>query len=188
MMSEEHYRDGPTPEAERQGDFVEVTVIADDQSSATVKRNRRHDPIMSLYERGAITEEQHDAAVEIARIAEEITRPVGLRCASLEARVDNSGSARNLLIENLSRVQLEATYNRWRDRLPMPRRMVIDMVVDHRPIDATARIYNIGFRKARARLIHSLDRWIDIRSKMRELIDAQDVEAAQLRVGGGSVT
>lgn len=176
------------PEAERHGDYVEVTVVAEDRSSATVKRNRMTNPMLTLYENGVITEEQFDASVEIARVAEEITRPIGMRSASLEARVDNSGSAKNLLIENLSRVQLEATYSRWRDRLPMPRRMVIDMIVEQRPLAATARIYRIGYRKARKHLINALDRWIDIRAKVFEIIDEKDVAAAQYRAGGGNFT
>lgn len=186
-MNTEQIDDLIPAEVLMRGDYSDVTVVADDRSQATVKRNRMTNPIYTLWERGVIDEDQYDAAIEIARIAEEITRPVGLRGASLEARVDNSGSAKNLLIENLSRVQLEATYNRWRMRLPMPRRMVIDMVVDQRPIEATARRHKIGFRKARSRLIDALDRWIDIRSVVRDQIDMDDVRSAQFRAGGGFV-
>lgn len=175
------------PEAERHGDYAEVTVVADDSSQARVKRNRMTNPLLTLYENGIIDADQFDASTEIARIAEEITRPVGLRSASLEARVDNSGSAKNLLIENLSRVQLEATYNSWRYKLPMPRRMIVDMIVEQRPLAATSRIYRVGYRKARSRLIDALNEWIRIREEIRKAIDERDLAAAQFRAGGGII-
>lgn len=185
MDNQEELRITLPPEAEAHGDYAEVTVVADDRSIATVKRNRLTNPMFALYERGTLSVEQYDASIEIARVAEEITLPVGLRCASLEARVDNSGSAKNLLIENLSRVQLEATYNRWRGHLPMPKRMIIDLVLGSSSIVASSRRYHMRKTRVRNLLIDALDRWIDIRDKMRELIDERDVEAAQIRAGGG---
>ena len=142
-MTEQPLKDGPTPETEQHGDYADVTVVADDRSMATVKRNRRVNPMMALYESGTLSEEQFDASVEIARIAEEITLPVGMRSASLEARVDNSGSSENLLIEKLTRVQLEAAYNSWRAFLPMPKRMVIDLVLGSSTIMAASRRYRM---------------------------------------------
>ena len=175
------------PEALAQGDFADVTVVADDQSQATVKRNRMTNPMYTLYEHGSINEDQYDAAMEIARVAEEITRTIGLRSASLEARVDNSGSAKNLLIESLSRVQLEATYNAWRSQLPMPRRMIIDLALGSGTIAASARRYRMRRAKVRKILIKALDSWIGLREKVREQIEASDVEAMHLRVGGGTL-
>lgn len=186
-MTEQPLKDGPTPETEQHGDYADVTVVADDRSMATVKRNRRVNPMMALYESGTLSEEQFDASVEIARIAEEITLPVGMRSASLEARVDNSGSSENLLIEKLTRVQLEATYNSWRAFLPMPKRMVIDLVLGSSTIMAASRRYRMRRAKVRTVLVDSLDRWINIREKMHELIDERDVEAAHYRAGGGVV-
>ena len=173
------------PEALAQGDFADVTVVADDQSQATVKRNRITNPMLALYERGSITEEQFEASVEIARVAEIIAQAVGMRSASLEARVDNSGSAKDLLIEHIGRVRLEATYSKWRDRLPMPKRLVIDMVVEQRPIFATARRYRVGHPRARIWLVRALDRWIELREKLQVEIDEQEVAAAHYRAGGG---
>ena len=144
-------------------------------------------PMYTLYEHGSINEDQYDAAMEIARVAEEITRTIGLRSASLEARVDNSGSAKNLLIESLSRVQLEATYNAWRSQLPMPRRMIIDLALGSGTIAASARRYRMRRAKVRKILIKALDSWIGLREKVREQIEASDVEAMHLRVGGGTL-
>lgn len=171
----------------QRGIYADVTVVAEDRSQATVKRNRRTDPIADLYHRGTVTEEQYEAAVQIARVAEMLARPVAVRSASLEARVDNSGSAKDMLIEQVDRVRLEATYSAWRAQLPMPKRLVLDMVIDGRPIFATARRYRIGFPKARKQLIDALDRWNSLRGKLVKEIDEQDVLAAHYRAGGGII-
>ncbi len=175
------------PEALAQGDFADVTVVADDQSQATVKRNRMTNPMLALYERGSITEEQFEASVEIARVAEIIAQAVGMRSASLEARVDNSGSAKDLLIEHIGRVRLEATYSEWRQTLPMPRRMVIDLVTGSVSLTVSSRRYRMRKRKAKVILVDALDRWIGLRSKIESEIEEQEVIAAHFRAGGGII-
>lgn len=175
------------PEALAQGDFADVTVVADDQSQATVKRNRMTNPMLALYERGSITEEQFEASVEIARVAEIIAQAVGMRSASLEARVDNSGSAKDLLIEHIGRVRLEATYSEWRQTLPMPRRMVIDLVTGSVSLTVSSRRYRMRKRKAKVILVEALDRWIGLRSKIESEIEEQEVIAAHFRAGGGII-
>lgn len=175
------------PEALAQGDFADVTVVADDQSQATVKRNRMTNPMLALYERGSITEEQFEASVEIARVAEIIAQAVGMRSASLEARVDNSGSAKDLLIEHIGRVRLEATYSAWRQTLPMPRRMVIDLVTGSVSITVSSRRYRMRKSKAKVILVDALDRWIKLREKIESEIEEQEVIAAHFRAGGGII-
>lgn len=168
-------------------DMIETTVVAEDGSQATVARVISDNQLVLLWERGTISEEQYDAAIEIGRILEEIERTVGFRSASLEARVDNSGSAKNLLIEHLSQVQIEATYNAWRQRLPVPRRMVIDMVLGSISVTVAARRYRMRKTKARSRLIDALDIWLEIRAKILKEIDEHEVEAAHIRAGGGTL-
>jgi hypothetical protein len=186
-MIEESYRDGPTPEAERQGSYADVTVVADDRSQARVRRNRTTNPMMELFERGSIDEDQYDAAVEISRVAEAISRPAGMRSASLEARVDNSGSAKNLLIEHLGWVRMEKAYSIWRTRLPMPKRMVIDLVTGATTLNTAARRYRMRKNRARTRLVDALNSWIGLCEEMREKIDERDVESAHHRAGGGTL-
>lgn len=175
------------PEALAQGDFADVTVVADDQSQATVKRNRMTNPMLALYERGSISEEQFEASVEIARVAEIIAQAVGMRSASLEARVDNSGSAKDLLIEHIGRVRLEATYSAWRQTLPMPRRMVIDLVTGSVSLTVSSRRYRMRKRKAKVILVDALERWIKLREKIESEIEEQEVIAAHFRAGGGII-
>lgn len=175
------------PEAERHGDYHEVTVVAEDRSQATVKRNRMHNPMMALYERGSITEEQFEASVQIARVAEMIGRSGSVRSASLEARVDCSGAAKDMLIERLSHAQLEVAYNRWRIHLPVPRRMVIDLAIGSISINTAARLYRIRKTKARSYLIDALNRWINVHDHVRKTIDEDDLKSAQFRAGGGFI-
>lgn len=175
------------PEAERHGDYIEVTVVADDGSQATVKRNRQHNPMMVLYERGSIDEDQFEAATEIIRAAELIGRAVGVRGASLEARVDCSGASRDMLIEHIGRVHLERTYSVWRDWLPTPKRMVIDVIVDGRPLKATSLRHRMDLRKGRKWVISALNYWIKLRAKIRDEIEEREVEAVYHRIGEGKL-
>ena len=90
-----------------------------------------------------------------------------------------------MLTERLSHVRLEMTYNRWRDRLPMPRRMVIDMVISDRDLVGTARVHNIPWRQARCRLIAALDLWLELRDAVWREIDGDDTARAYRRLGEG---
>lgn len=174
------------PEAEAQGDYADSVIThVETDTRALTKRNRQQSALALMHERGAITPAQYEAAGQIARIAESIERAVALRGARLEARVDCAGSARDMLTERLSHVRLEMTYNRWRDRLPMPRRMVIDMVIGDRDLVGTARVHNVPWREARRRLIAALDLWLDLRDAVWREIDADDTGRAYRRLGEG---
>jgi len=173
-------------EAMARGDYAEVTIVEAERSSqATVLRAKDRSPLLDLRNRGVISDEQYAAACEIATVVERMEATVGIRSASLEARVDNSGAARDLLIETLSQVRREVAYSLWRQWLPYPKRMVIDMVVLQRPTFATARRYKMGLPKAKARLIRALDNWDDAKERVRKMLDEQDVLAAHQRAGGG---
>lgn len=150
-----------------------------------IPTNRRQSPIDRMYESGQITIEQQNAANEIASVAEAIESSVGVRGASLEARVDNSGAGRDALVEHFSRVRMEIAYTAWRDRLPMPRRMYLDMVLTNRSLVATARVYGVAWRPARKRLIEALDRWSDIKEATFRNVDQEDVERVYAKLGGG---
>lgn len=149
-----------------------------------VTEGNRQSGIDRMHETGQISNEQHGAAMDICYIAESIERAVSVRSGNIEARVDCQSGNTSLLIESLGRVRLEMTYSRWRDRLPMPRRMVIDMVTNTQSLVNTARSYGVPWRKARGRLIDALDRWIDIREMIWNTIDEQDVASVHFKLGG----
>jgi len=175
-------------EAEAHGDYVENLVThVETNTRASTKRNRQQSALALMHERGAIAPAQYEAAGQIARIAESIERAVSLRGAKLEGRVDCDGSARDMLTERLSHVRLEMTYSRWRDRLPMPRRMVIDMVISDRDLVGTARVHNVPWREARRRLIAGLDLWLELRDAVWREVDDEDTARAYRRLGEGGL-
>ena len=158
-------------EAQAHGDYADSVVThLETNTRAQTKRNRQQSALGLMHEWGAIE------------------RAVSLRGARLEPRVDCGGSARDMLTERLSQVRLEMTYNRWRDRLPMPRRMVIDMVISDRDLVATARVHNVPWREARRRLIAALDLWLELREAVWREIDADDAGRAYRQLGEGRLT
>lgn len=172
-----------TPEAERKGNFsAEFVMHLETQTLAWTKRNRNDSPLFELLARGSISQEQYSAGVEIAEVIETITRPVSLRCASLEARVDNGAGGKDELVERLRQVRLEMTYSRWRCRLPHPKRLVIDMLTRRGSLARRARRHGMDWPRAKRMLIRALDRWLDLRSKVAELVDETDIENAQRRI------
>jgi hypothetical protein len=175
-----------TLEAEGHGDYEWSNVMhVETGQIAVTKRNRRASAMTTLHERGQITDEQYASSNEIARVVEIIESAVSVRGASLEARVDNSGAGRDVLIERLWQVQIEATYTKWRDRLPMPRRMYVDMIVCDRTLMATARSYGVPWVKARKHLFAALDRWGDFREAIWRNVDEDDVARIHRWIGCG---
>ncbi len=177
-----------TPEALAQGDF-EPAFVPDHETGQVTKTLRRKSAssMARLHDNGQITSDQWAASQEIALVAEMIERSVSVRGASLEARVDGSGSARDVLVERLHLVRMERAYTAWRQHLPMPRRMVIDMVLGDRELYVTARSHNVGWPRARRLLLGALDRWIDIRERIWRDVDERDVLARYARLGCGEL-
>ncbi len=176
-------------EVEAQGDYADCVVThIETNTRAQTRRNRQQSALALMHERGAISPAQYEAAGQIARVAESIERAVSLRGSRMEPRVDFGGSARDMLTERLSLVRLEVTYNRWRERLPMPRRMVIDMVIGDRDLVGTARLHHVPWREARRRLIAALDLWLELRDAVWREIDAEAAGRAYRRLGEGGLT
>lgn len=175
-------------EAQQHATYRDAEVMhVETQTIAPTKRNVTSTPFEDLHHRGQITKEEFEAAMQIAMVIENMQRPVSLRCASMEARVDNSGAGRDVLIERLTQVQFERAYSEWRDRLPTPRQMIIDMITTHGSLAMKARRYRMGWPKARQWLFRSLGLWIEIRDRVMKRIDERDVEAAYNRLGEGKI-
>lgn len=174
-------------EAQRHGDYRDTDVMhIETQTIAVTKRNRFYTPFDDLHHRGVISVEQRDAVDEIQDVAAMVQSAVSVRCASLEARVDNAGGARDVLVERLGRVQLEVAYTRWRQALPVPRQMILDMVLQPGPLKAKAVRHGMGWPKARKWLLRALDRWIEIRDKVLDEVDQKDLDAAHQRLSGSA--
>ncbi len=128
-----------------------------------------------LERNGTITKDQREWAVEIANVYRAIEAEVGVKVASLEARVDNDHAARNRVAESVHRVRLHAAYTEWRDALPAPRQMVLDMIVgDAIGYTVAARRYRTHNRRAKQALIDALDRWpLCVRATFREISEEE---------------
>lgn len=152
-----------------------------------VPDRRRQGALARMAMMGKITTDELSAACEIAQVAEMIERGVGIRSASLEARVDGSGSGRDVLVESLGRIRAEVTYTAWRQHIPLPRAMILDMVIHDKPYVAAARAHGLNYRTARKRLISSLRLWSELREEANRSVTDQVVEMAYARLGEGSL-
>jgi hypothetical protein len=171
-----------TPEAEQHAEYKDEFVLhIESFTLARTKRNMATSPFADLFFRGVIDKDQYGASVEIVSASEILTRDTGMRGASFEARVDGSGSARDALVEHIAQVRLSVAYTEWRKRLPMPKRMILDMLLEPGSLFVKARRFRVGWPKARRQLIQALDNWIEIREKVARNIDEKDVEWAHIR-------
>ncbi|MGJ0236971.1 hypothetical protein ACQEPB_00420 [Novosphingobium fluoreni] len=167
----------PTAEQVQHAEYhCDEVIHAESFTRAIVHRIRQVSSLGKLHENGQLSDAQYHAALEIAHVAEMIERQVSVRCASLEARVDCSGSARSVLIERLGAVRLEATYSKWRTSIALPRRMIVDMVLEDRSLFATARVYNVGWPRARRMLRDALDLWTELLERARKDIEQEDLD------------
>lgn len=170
-----------TPEGQKHG-LKKGWIIDDEGNMQNAFTRQSRSALAYMRERGSITDDQFAYAMEIASIAEMIERSVATSGASMEARVDCSGSAKDQLHESLYRVRAEGAYTEWRSKLPLPRRMVIDMVTRDAGLAAIASEHNMGWPRARTILINALDAWPDILAKYVRRIDQDDLDRQHARL------
>ena len=138
---------------------------------------RRTPPLDLMHQRGQLTDDQYRAYVEIEGVSTSIKRGVEIGCCSIEARVDNGGGNRDMLVESIGRIRLEAAFTEWRDTLPTPRQMILDVIATGCPMNATARRYNKSLPTIRKRVLAALDSWAKYRSDKRRSITEETVGA-----------
>lgn len=152
-----------------------------------------HSAIHRMHALGKISAEELAAAEEIAMVVEMIERDVSMGTGSFAilsemlVRVDCSGSARDQLVESLGRIRLELAYRAWRQCVPNPKRMIIDMVTSNVPYVRLAASYGMHWRTARKRLISALRMWPQFKDNARHFVDRDDVHAAYERLGEGTL-
>lgn len=167
-------------------DEVVVTHIETFTAARTV-RVRTTTSLDRMLENGSLSNDQLDAAEQIMAAIELIERDVAMRGARFDARVDCSGSSGSALIEQIAIVRLQVVYSLWRKRLPVPKRMVIDMLTCSGSMKAAARKHRMDWPRAKVRLKKALDTWLEIRDKVWSEIDHDEIEQVHLRLGGGSI-
>lgn len=168
----------PTPEWFQHGDVENYTPELPDGTVREIKTVRRksQSPWLRMVEAGQIAPEIFAAAQSIAYVHERITRAGGLRSGTLQARVDQCKSSGELILERLSDVHDEMAYSAWRNGLPMPRAMFLEMVLSDRPLSTTAKNYRMGWRRARKLLILQLEKYLEIREKIGRSIKPEDLQ------------
>lgn len=152
---------------------------------AIVPERRRQSALSRMVKLGKITADELAAAQQIAQVVEMIERGVSVRSASLEARVDNSGSSRDALVESLGRIRAEVAYRAWREAIPMPRRMIIDLIVTDVSYVRLAKSYNLHWQTARKRLITALRMWPSFQIQARQSVTKDTVHEVYSKLGDG---
>jgi len=189
MKADARDRAQPIITAEARRHYAEADVMhVETGTRAVTFRRRSISSLVRMHQLGSIDNAQYEAALRIARIAERIERDVGVRGSAAEARVDCSGTSRDALVERLNQVRDEMTYTRWRRLIPLPRRMILDMILCDRPLAATASIHGKrwetrnGKPGARDLFIGALDLWCDLRERIGKDVDERDLHCAHARI------
>ena len=134
--------------------------------------------LAQLHANGTIDNDQLEWSAEIANVYRSIESDVTVAVASLEARVDQSRSVAGA-VEGVRRVRLHYAYTLWRDQLPAPKQMVLDMIVgDAIGYSVAARRYGVHNRKAKRLLLAALDAWPDCVQRAYRSVSTDDVEKA----------
>lgn len=115
--------------------------------------------LVQLHRNGTLSDLQLEYAAQIASVYRSLEADVAVKVASLEARVDQSrrGATGG---EAVYRIRMHLAYGYWREALPQPKRLVLDMVVgDTIGYSVAARLYRVHPRRARRLLLAALDCW-----------------------------
>lgn len=168
-----------TPETLAQGGLTKG--YAPTQERAQTYHRKTRSALQAMNSRGRLTDEEYYSALQIARVAERIERDTGTQCAFLEARVDCSGSGNDKVVESLYDVRLERAYTEWRQALPVPRRMIVDMITRDYRLQAIAGRYRMGWPRAQRLLRNALQDWPDCFARAMRQIDQDDVDLAHWR-------
>jgi hypothetical protein len=146
----------------------------------------RQGPLARLFMAGHIDAVQLGWACEIASVAESIEADVAVKITSYEMRIDYAGSGRDALVEGIMRVRREVAYGWWRERLPQPKRAVLDMLIgEPQSYTSIASQYRMGKTRARNLLIAAIDLWSEAMHYAERMVDEADIAAAHAGLLGG---
>lgn len=141
---------------------------------------RRHaDSLAQLERNGTIDKEQSEWAAEIANVYRSLESDVAIKVASLEARVDQSRRGGEV-VERIRRVRMHLAYSRWRDLIPEPRAMILEMLVgDTIGYTVAAKRYRMGNIRAKRLMVAAIDLWPVCVDAVCKLYSDSDIEAAR---------
>lgn len=133
--------------------------------------------LAQLHRNGTITNDQLEFAAQIANVYRSLEADVAVKVASLEARVDQSRRG-HTPAESIYRVRMHLAYGYWRDLIPAPKALVLDMIVgDAIGYTIAARIYRVHNRRAKRLLLEALDRWPRCVAHAFSMVDGATAEA-----------
>lgn len=143
--------------------------------------------LAQLHKNGTINGEQLEWAAQIANVHRSIESDVAVKVASLEARIDQSGRP-PVIGERIHRVRMHRAYGFWRDMLPAPKSLVLDMIVgDTIGYTVAATRYRVHKRKAKRLLLEAIQRWPLSVAHAFSVVDQPTVDAmnmARAPIGG----
>ena len=157
------------------------------EKANALPERRRQSPLHRMERLGKISADERAAAEQIAGVIERIGRSGAIRSVSLETRVDHANSARDQLVESIGRVRVEVAYRAWRQAIPEPKAMVLDMIMTNQSFVRLARNHGMQWRTARKRLITALRMWPVMTAAARRDVEREDVEAVYARLGAGEL-
>ncbi len=126
----------------------------------TWERDGLHtDALIQLQKNGTLDNEQVEWAAQISNVHRSIESDTTVKIASFEARVDQSVRP-PAIAERIHRVRMHRAYTFWRDMLPAPKSLVLDMIVgDTIGYTVAARRHRVHNRKALRLLVDAINRW-----------------------------
>jgi hypothetical protein len=149
--------------------------------------NTHEGAIAQLHANGTIDAEQLEWVAQIANVHRSIEADVAVAVASLEARVDQSVRAGGVG-ERIHRVRMHHAYGIWRQLLPAPKALVLDMIVgDAIGYTVAARRHRVHKRKAKRLLLEAIRRWPMCVAAAFSAIDQAMVDAMNVAEAPGRV-
>lgn len=134
--------------------------------------------LVQLHVNGTIDNDQLEWAAEIANVYRSIGSDVGIAISSLEARIDE-GRRTTGSVEGIRRVRLHYAYTLWREALPAPKQMILDMIVgDAVGYSVAARRHGVHNRKAKRLLIEALSAWPVSLTRAFRSVKSEDLDLA----------
>jgi len=140
--------------------------------------------LADLRQRGTIDATQLASAEQIRRAHEVATSDVAVRGVSYEMRID--GGARvsgDMLVDSLSSARMQVAYALWRQRIPVPKSAILDMLVDQ-PVGYTLVETRYRMRHGRGKelLIKALDLWTECVDDASATITSEALNASWARI------
>lgn len=149
--------------------------------------NTHDGALAQLHANGTIDSEQLEWTAQISNVHRSIEADVAVKVASFEARVDQS-SRSGAVGERIHRVRMHHAYGIWREMIPAPKALVLDMIVgDAIGYTVAATRHRVHKRKSKRLLLEAIQRWPMCVAAAFSVVDQSAVDAMNDAVDPGRV-